>query len=187
MLLGVVMTDGLVMLLIFCASVTSAERLNSTNNQVYLQTVQTFLPYKSFAKSASCLDNRRLNKQLVECQQILNALLVSDTKGWVNHPATLMWKGYEVALCCYAQSCYEEWVKRGFDSQHLSKTKINSLSELYLKNREIKYPHWLGNKKFHQSHKSNLLRKDPIYYSQFKWDVPDDLEYIWPVKKLKES
>lgn len=39
---------------------------------------------------------------------------------------------------------------------------------------------WLGNEFFHESHQSNLLRKDYAYYSQFNWNVPDDLPYIWP-------
>ena len=41
-------------------------------------------------------------------------------------------------------------------------------------------PKWLGNKKFHASHRSNLLRKDREWYSQFGWTEPDDLPYIWP-------
>jgi geranylgeranyl diphosphate synthase type I len=39
---------------------------------------------------------------------------------------------------------------------------------------------WLGDKKFHASHRSNLLRKDSKYYSQFKWSEPNNLEYVWP-------
>ena len=36
--------------------------------------MQTFLPYPDFAKSAMCLDNKRLGKQRIECLQILKAL-----------------------------------------------------------------------------------------------------------------
>ena len=35
--------------------------------------MQTFLPYPDFARSARCLDNRRLGKQRVESYQILRA------------------------------------------------------------------------------------------------------------------
>jgi hypothetical protein len=34
----------------------------------------------------------------------------------------------------------------------------------------------------HDSHRSNLLRKDPQWYGQFGWTVPDDLPYVWPVR-----
>jgi hypothetical protein len=46
------------------------------------------------------------------------------------------------------------------------------------------YPPWLGNESFHASHRSNLLRKDFDYYSQFKWTEPTTLPYIWPSKDL---
>lgn len=42
--------------------------------------MQTFLPYKSFVKSAACLDMRRLGKQRVEAKQILMAL-TGESKG----------------------------------------------------------------------------------------------------------
>jgi hypothetical protein len=48
----------------------------------------------------------------------------------------------------------------------------------------VTYPEWWGNKKFHDSHKSNLLKKDFDFYSQYRWsfatEVPKDeiFEYI---------
>ena len=48
--------------------------------------MQTFLPYPSFAASASVLDSPRLGKQRVETLQIARALLV-PTYGWQRHPA----------------------------------------------------------------------------------------------------
>ena len=66
--------------------------------------MQTFLPYPDFKQSAACLDYRRLGKQRVEGVQILKAILGEKSlndkpyKGWLNHPATLMWKPYPIAL-----------------------------------------------------------------------------------------
>lgn len=34
---------------------------------------------------------------------------------------------------------------------------------------------------FHASHRSNLLRKDPVWYSQFNWTEPNNLPYVWPI------
>jgi hypothetical protein len=42
-------------------------------------------------------------------------------------------------------------------------------------------PPWLGNESFHASHRSNLLRKNPAWYSKFGWSESDNLEYVWPV------
>lgn len=58
--------------------------------------MMTFLPHEDFEKSAQSLDYRRLGKQRVEAMQIYNCLL-KPTR-WKNHPAVLMWSGYEDAL-----------------------------------------------------------------------------------------
>jgi hypothetical protein len=135
--------------------------------------MQTFLPYPSFIESARCLDSRRLGKQRVECLQILNALL-GHSKGWVNHPATVMWRGHVNELVDYAIVMCEEWIKRGYKDTLLPRFK-HMESEA-----EFVCPPWLGHADFHDSHKSNLLRKAPFYYSQFNWNVPDNLPYVWP-------
>lgn len=65
--------------------------------------MQTFLPYADFKQSAEVLDKQRLGKQRVEAYQILRALL-GITNGWIHHPATKMWRGYERALAEYAMA-----------------------------------------------------------------------------------
>lgn len=134
--------------------------------------MQTFLPYPSFEESAKCLDYRRLGKQRVEAQQLINAIQ-DPTKGWAKHPAAKMWEGYIEALYCYRNACILEWIRRGYK---------NSM-EYGVVTHPKKSPPWLGDKAFHDSHKSNLLRKDPKYYGKFDWNVPDDLPYIWPTNQ----
>ncbi|MBN2093777.1 MAG: cytoplasmic protein [Candidatus Zambryskibacteria bacterium] len=166
--------------------------------------MQTFLPYSSFSRSAKTLDNRRLGKQRVEAYQILKVNLqgpeiafrektVNGQKhyellwfqplnsgsgvkktAWYNHPATKMWRGYEKALIEYGVVICDEWIKRGFVDNLKKKLlafKIHKKNEL---------PSWLGKVKFHRSHQSNLLRKEPKHYSKFKWRVSNDLNYHWP-------
>lgn len=71
--------------------------------------MQTFLPIADFEQSLKCLDYRRLGKQRVEAKQILNVLSPDyDKKGWRNHPAVLMWKGYEESLKYYYNLCVYE-------------------------------------------------------------------------------
>ncbi len=143
--------------------------------------MQTFLPHISFQKSAQCLDYRRLGKQRVEAKQILNALDPDyDKKGWKTHPAVLMWAGYEDALKYYANCMITEWKKRGY----------NNTMEYYTVNTdEIKYPQWIGNEKFHKSHRMNLLRKDYDFYSDKFNEVATSYEiesypYWWPTEHL---
>lgn len=62
--------------------------------------MQTFLPYASFSESAKVLDDKRLNKQIVEAYQILKAITLPDY-GWQNHPVVNMWRENELALLSY--------------------------------------------------------------------------------------
>jgi hypothetical protein len=136
--------------------------------------MQTFLPYKNFKKTAQALDYRRLGKQRVEAYQILNILLKrTKTKGWQKHPAVLMWQGYSNALKEYLNTCIDEWEYRGYKN-NMAREKIKG---------KIIYPLWLGQKKFHSAHKSNLLRKDKAHYAKFKWKESDVLPYFWPLTK----
>jgi len=133
--------------------------------------MQTFLPYPNFEKSLRCLDSRRLGKQRGEAFQILNIILNrTQTKGWRNHPAVKMWKGKANSLKEYFNKSLEIWISRGYKN-NMKKEKIRG---------KIVYPSWLGNRKFHSSHKSNLLRKNKKHYSQFGWKETDNLDYIWP-------
>jgi hypothetical protein len=142
--------------------------------------MQTFLPTKNIRTVAKQLDYRRLGKQRVECKQILNALSPDyDKKGWVNHPATKMWRGHENALKYYANCMIEEWVSRGY----------NNTMELYKIDGPIVWPEWLGYPELHKSHRMNLLRKDYGYYKEhFNVEATEDLKtidsypYYWPTE-----
>jgi hypothetical protein len=150
--------------------------------------MQTFLPYPDYEESAKCLDYRRLGKQRVECKQLLLALGVTvgahvpKKSGWKNHPATKMWRGYEIELCRYAIVICWEWRNRGYKDelarQFIFAATVNAMStESWIG----KKPPWLGDDFLHSSHRSNLLRKDPDHYGQFGWEEPDNLPYVWPV------
>lgn len=131
--------------------------------------MQTFLPFPDFVQSAKILDYRRLGKQRVECVQLLRAL-AGETKGWANHPAAKMWRGYETALQAYKDSCIQEWISRGYKNT----LELSNVAAPYA------LPPWFGDPLFHRSHQSNLLRKDPVYYGPHFPGVPPDLPYIWP-------
>jgi len=132
--------------------------------------MQTFLPYPSFTKTFKTLDYRRLGKQRVEAMQILNILLNrTERPGWRNHPIVRMWDGYEPALQLYHNLCITEWINQGYNNN----MKLEDITE------PIIYPHWLGDKSFHSSHRANLLRKDYEYYSQFRWKEDSENPYAW--------
>ncbi len=138
--------------------------------------MQTFLPYPDLQQSVRVLDYRRLGKQRVETFQVLNILLSrTQTKGWRNHPVTLMWEGYEPALQLYQNYTIKEWIDRGYK---------NTMQYEEIASGPIVMPPWFGLDEFHKSHRSNLLRKDYEYYSQY-FDEDPNLEYYWPVESKK--
>ena len=146
--------------------------------------MQTFLPYPSFIKSAKCLDYRRLGKQRLEAWQIYLAL-TKENYGWKNHPIVKMWKGYKAYLLIYGIIICQEWRNRGYKDTMLIKF-LDEIIKLKGKVKHFYKPKWLGNRKFHASHKSNLLRKDKKYYSKFGWKIKDNLKYVWIIKENKK-
>lgn len=140
--------------------------------------MQTFLPYQTFRDSASVLDNKRLNKQIVEAYQILLDIRkpVENRSKWKNHPAILMWDGYDAKLYQYIAQCINEYELRGG-------LKFQDIKSEMLKMQfgEIKDPPWLGDKLLHSSHKSNLLFKAD-YYNIYEWEEINlqYIPYVWP-------
>ena len=134
--------------------------------------MQTFLPYADFEKSAQCLDYKRLGKQRVEAFQVYKIVSGQRTTGgWINHPIVKMWMGYPSALADYHNTMITEWVSRGYNNT-MEYINVPSSYEL---------PHWIGYDPVHLSHQSNLLKKDPQFYSQYDWNVSNDLPYYWCV------
>ena len=146
--------------------------------------MQTFLPYPSFAESASVLDNKRLGKQRVEAKQIYLALTVPNY-GWKNHPAVKMWAGCEESLLRYGLFICLEWTGRGFKDS-LYEYFWDEIEKTFPRaDEDILVPSWIGNQQFHASHRSNLLRKDTEHYGKFGWSEPNDLPYYWPTKQTQ--
>jgi len=105
--------------------------------------------------------------------------------GWLNHPATAMWRGYEWSLLKYQRKICDEWVHNfGFKDTCFAKTAF-----IFFRHFDPEASHddppWLGNVEFHRSHQSNLIRKDPRYYGKQFRKVPADLPYIWPTEITK--
>ena len=156
--------------------------------------VQTFLPYADFERSARALDQKRLGKQRVETIQVVRALTRSEY-GWKNHPAVLMWEGFEEALGRYGFACCSAWTDLGFgdtcaltigaDLRAAGITTVRTQPELAAADA---LPPWLGDETLHLSHQSALVRKDREHYSTMFPDVPDDpddpddMAYVWPVR-----
>lgn len=161
--------------------------------------MQTFLiSTGTYSETARQLDNRRLNKQILEGWQLLLNILKLDPmgnhrepRGWSNHPARNMWVGSEMELYKYIQAMAEEWEARGFKNSVKEKSK-ETIKQAVQLNRRLgeNKPEWMLNKELFaqicSTHRKALLVKEYEFYSQFRWDEdegkqPYTYEYIWPV------
>jgi hypothetical protein len=158
--------------------------------------MQTFLPSGSPIFAAQVLDNKRLNKQILECYQILK-VLATNGKAWRNHPAVLMWEGHEGALLEYVGDMITEAKYRGIKTEN-NQANINALVAKYGKQWDNSKPDWMRDKeklaKVVGTHRANLYRKDPIYYAEYASAVDSQYNkpccpkclYFWPTHPLKK-
>jgi hypothetical protein len=157
--------------------------------------MQTFMPFKSFVNTARALDNKRLNKQILECYQILNVLSNDDPHaGWRNHPAVKMWRGHELGLYDYTMVMVDEANIRGIKTEN-NLRNINELKGRVGQAWGDGNPVWMDDKKVMArvttTHKANLYRKDSDYYSEFATAVEsqnnepccDRCQYYWVTHK----
>lgn len=118
------------------------------------------------------LDNSRLRKQRVEAYQLLQVNL-NLTTAWINHPAALMWWGFEPALALYGITACQIWKQRGYlDTVEFKIRKLIEPCPVW--------PRWIGDERVHRSHRAALLRKDYKHYSQFGWKEKPAIDYYWP-------
>ena len=139
--------------------------------------MQTFLPFKDFDKSAQALDNKRLNKQVLEGYQILKVLSNPDPKAaWRNHPAVKMWRGSEFGLWDYVMAMVREAKKRGIKTDK-NLSNIRALTSVEGKYWGTEFPAWYDNatimSRVVTTHRANLYRKDSEYYVDFENAVAD--------------
>lgn len=144
------------------------------------------------------LDKRRLNKQALEAWQIMLTNLKLDPegnyrepKGWYNHPATLMWRGHDMALLEYIRAMVSEWILRGCKSTVLDKaeaTMVTAIDRGLVVYPYADMPRWYKVPEtldsITKSHRIALLSKNYSWYSRWGWEEdegtqPESYEYIW--------
>ena len=103
--------------------------------------------------TAMALDKRRLNKQIIECRQILDAL--NGAKAWSNHPCVLQYRGYEKWLMNY-MGCL---IRYQAGQPTMAKTssqwcKIHGTPPFHTQ-------------EYFDQMKRRLYTKDPVHYAQW--------------------
>jgi hypothetical protein len=160
--------------------------------------MQTFLPYKDFDQCAETLDNKRLNKQILESYQILKVLSGQSTSGaWRNHPAVLMWKNAEKSLLTYTRAMIKEASLRGIKTDK-NEANIEALKAVSGHLWGTDKPVWSKASHVNRvniTHRANLYRKDYIYYAEFYKDTQsednkpccDKCLYYWTTHAIRDG
>ena len=128
-------------------------------------------------ETAKALDGRRLQKQIVECQQILDAL--NGKKAWSKHPCVLQYKEHKQWLWLYMSVLGEYYQINHLD--WLSDEGKESLKPLmYHWNKEAlkKTPNFHTQEYFDQM-KRRLFEKNEEHYKQWSHLGKSDCNWYW--------
>ena len=132
--------------------------------------MQTFLPSADYEYAAQTLDNKRLNKQILEGYQIMKVLSgASESGAWRNHPAVLMWKNAEHSLMDYIDNMVYEANFRGIKTDK-NVLNLQTLKRSFSSRWGKSQPVWQKPEHLNRvitTHKVNLYRKDPEFYAEF--------------------
>lgn len=113
-------------------------------------------------ETAMALDPLRLNKQIIETQQILDAL--NGKKAWSNHPCTLQYRGHENWLQNY-MSCLMHYRNGSIERAKICSEWCN-----------LEKPSFHTEKYFDQM-KRRLYTKDNNHYKQ--WEHLGESQVNW--------
>lgn len=127
-------------------------------------------------ETAMALDSRRLNKQIIECGQILDAL--NGAKAWSNHPCVLQyWKHQEwLKQYMYCLQNYADYKNPQCGSFH------RDYAELYSANANFMRPIW-HTQEYYDQMKRRLYTKDKEHYKQWAHLGESDVNWYWSHEK----
>lgn len=134
--------------------------------------MQVFVPDSDPLNVAMILwrDQRRYNKQIIECRQIISAIK-GETKAWSNHPVVKMYKPHLKWLECY-MNCLENFRNaRNYANKHKGEglnlnVKCDLATLRYARDANKCTPEFLT-EDFCDQHRRRLYTKSPDLYSEY--------------------
>lgn len=140
--------------------------------------MQVFVPYQQPFEVATDLDTRRLNKQIIECRQILAAIR-GESNAWKNHPVVKMYRDHVVWLEYY-MFCLECMLESHRMSDLKEYDELDELTKLSLEwsnKADAIRPPFLT-EEFCAQHRNRLYTKDPEYYNYPDAEVSHENWYV---------
>ena len=122
-------------------------------------------------ETAKALDAKRLNKQIIETKQILDALF-GESEAWNRHPATLQYDEFKQWLLVY-RDCLLEYRRGDWKDAH----KYSQLAD------SIRPP--FHTEEFFNQMKRRLYTKDNNHYAQWAHLGESDCNWYWSPREQK--
>ena len=125
--------------------------------------MQVFVPSSKPMACAMVLDSRRLNKQVIECRQILAAIR-GEKSAWANHPCVLMYSNHVEWLENYMKclDCVRE-ARNVHYEDYDEGVELLELAEEWRAQADAITPPFLT-EEFCKHHRDRLFTKSPEWY-----------------------
>ena len=104
-------------------------------------------------ETAKALDKKRLNKQIIECGQMLKAIS-GESKAWANHPATKMYSRHWLWLRDYMK-CLDAYRNGDMVTAEIFDLCCKQMTPAF------------HCQEYFDQMKRRLYTKDPIHYAEF--------------------
>lgn len=144
--------------------------------------MQIFTPYPEPIEVAKAMwaDQKRYNKQIIECKQIMAA--IDGAKAWRNHPICLMYKEHKERLRFYLW-CFEAYRNSMKSDNYTDKDGFMMEAEYFSNRANAVKPSFLTDE-FCDQHKRRLYTKSPELYPQFAKYGTSDINFYYVNGKL---
>lgn len=127
-------------------------------------------------ETAQALDRKRLNKQIIECKQIL-AAIDGDTEAWINHPATIQYRKHPLWLRSYLFCLCHYRNAEVVSYEQLKKDEMRRAKALSVAADEYRPP--FHTEAYFDSMKRRLYTKDPEHYAQWADLGTSEVNWYW--------
>jgi hypothetical protein len=137
-----------------------------------------FLPYENnIEKSVQALDDLRLNKQVLECYQLLSNSIKEfdgrEVKGYKNHPIYVHYKTNIPFLAKYGYRCCCEYAHRFHKSHKLMDYFMETLIFFHIDEKSVRYkPFYMEGSKGQPNYIRTTENVGLLYINKLcnKWD-----------------
>lgn len=153
--------------------------------------MKILLPYPNFSLSAKVMHTADLFDTLHDIETALSVLHQTDEAAadtlWEDS-CIQAWRGHEAQLAEYGLTILDEARTRVYTLETVCKECFFEMKghqeslthhQLAAESGGLAHPDWMGNTNLHTSHKSELLRSHPDFYSKLFEFVRADIPVQW--------